>query len=102
MFSLQNLGKILKSLIEENKINKNDNKKAIIDMIQKISPLYHELITKKNSPEISNNILKNLYEFDSGDKNCFQENRQIFWKIIELLGNYSADKNFAEKYSNSN
>ena len=101
LFSLQNLGKILKSLIEENKINKNDNKKAIIDMIQKISPLYHELITKKNSPEISNNILKNLYEFDSGDKNCFQENRQIFWKIIELLGNYSGDKNFAEKYSKS-
>ena len=101
LFSLQNLGKILKSLFEENKLNKNINDKAQLDMIKKISPLYHELIAKKNSTEIANNILKNLYEFDSGDKNFFQENRQIFWEIIEQLTNYVSDKNFAEKYSKS-
>ena len=101
LFSLLNLGKILKSQFEENKINKNTNNKLQLDMINKISPLYLEVITKKNSPEISNNILKNLYEFDSGDKNFFQDNRQIFWEIIENLANYIGDKNFAEKYSKS-
>ena len=101
LFSLQNLGKILKSLIEENKLNNNCYKKILIDFIHKISLLYHDLINKKNSPEISNNILKNLYEFDSGDKIFFQENRNIFLDIIEQIAKYAGEKNFAEKYSKS-
>ena len=101
LFSFQNLGKIIKSLFEENKLNKNSNNKALLDIIQRISPLYHEIITKKNLPEISNNILKNLCEFDSGDKIFFQENRKIFWEIIEQIINYTTDKDFAEKYSKS-
>ena len=99
LFSLQNLGKIVKALIEENKLNKNN--KDLIDVIHKISLLYHDLINKKNSPEIANNILKNLSEFDSGDKIFFQENRKIFWDIIEQIMNYAGDKNFAERYSKS-
>ena len=63
--------------------------------------MYHDLINKKNSPEISNNILKNLYEFDSGDKIFFQENRNIFLDIIEQIAKYAGEKNFAEKYSKS-
>ena len=101
LFSLQNLGKILKSFFEENKQKENSENKELINIIKKISLLYHELINKKNSPEIANNILKNLYEFDSGDKIFFQKNRQIFWEIINLLINYSTEKNFAEKYAKS-
>ena len=101
LFSLQNLGKILRALFEENKQNQNSNNKMLLDIINRISVLYQELINKKNSPEIANNILKNLYEFDAGDKTFFEENRQIFWNIIELLVNYIGDKNFSEKYSKS-
>ena len=98
---MQNLGKILRALFEENKQNQNSNNKMLLDIINRISVLYQELINKKNSPEIANNILKNLYEFDAGDKTFFEENRQIFWNIIELLVNYIGDKNFSEKYSKS-
>ena len=56
LFSLQNLGKIFKSLIEENKQNKNNNSKIYKDIIKQISKLYQELIDKKNSSEISNLI----------------------------------------------
>ena len=101
LFSLQNLGKIIKTFFEENKQNKNDNIKMLLDIINRISALYQELINKKNSPEISNNILKNFYEFDSGDKIFFEQNRQIFWNIIELLINYISDKKFTEKYEKS-
>ena len=45
--------------------------------------------------------MKNLCEFDSGDKIFFQENRKIFWEIIEQIINYTTDKDFAEKYSKS-
>ena len=101
LFSLQNLGKILKSFFEENKQKENGNNKELINIIKNIASLYQELINKKNSPEIANNILKNLYEYDSGDKIFFQKNRQIFWEIIILLINYSSEKNFAEKYCKS-
>ena len=101
LFSLQNLGKILKAFFEENKQNKNDNNKMLLDILNRIAALYQELINKKNSPEIANNILKNLYEFDSGDKLLFEENRQIFWNIIELLINYISEKKFTEKYEKS-
>ena len=101
LFSLQNLGKIFKSLIEENKQNKNNNSKIYKDIIKQISKLYQELIDKKNSSEISNNILKNLSEFDSGDKLFFQENREIFWDIIYKSVNYISDKNFLKKYAKS-
>ena len=101
LFSLQNLGKILKAFFEENKQNKNDNNKMLLDILKRIAALYQELINKKNSPEIANNILKNLYEFDSGDKFLFEENRQIFWNIIELLINYISEKKFTEKYEKS-
>ena len=101
LFSLQNLGKILKSFFEENKQKENSNNEELINIIKNVSYLYQELINKKNSPEIANNILKNLYEFGSGDKIFFQNNRQIFWESMNLLINYSTEKNFAEKYCKS-
>ena len=101
IFSLQNLGKILKSLIEENKLNKNSNNKIQLEFIKKISSLYQELISKKNTPEICTNILKNITEFESGDKLYFQQNRQIFWEIMIKIINYVSENSFIEMYAKS-
>ena len=103
LFSLQSMGKIIKSFIEENKNENNDNiKKQQKEIIQKLANIYLELIEKNNTPQIAVNILKNIGEFESSDKIFFQENRNIFWDIIEKLINYINNKElFIEQYSKS-
>jgi len=103
LFSLQSMGKVIKSFIEENKNTNNDNSKNNQkEMLKKLSSIYSELIEKKNSPQITINILKNIGEFESADKIFFQENREIFWTVIEKLINYINNKElFIEQYSKS-
>ena len=103
LFSLQNMGKIIKIYIEEQKNkNKDNNKKEIIEILEKLSMIYVQLIEKKNTPQISVNVLKNIGDFESADKVLFQENRHMFWDIIEKLINYISDKElFIEQYSKS-
>ena len=103
LFSLQNIGKIIKAYIEENKIKNNEEDKKIQkEIIEKLALIYLELIEKKNTPQIAVNILKNIGEFESADKIFFQENRHIFWDIIERLINYINNKElFIEQYSKS-
>lgn len=103
LFSLQSMGKVIKSFIEENKNSNNDNNKNNQkEMLKKLSSIYTELIEKKNSPQITINILKNIGEFESADKVFFQENREIFWIVIEKLINYINNKElFIEQYSKS-
>ena len=101
LFTLQSMGKIIKSFIEENK-NNDDIKKKQLEIIEKLCPIYMEFIDKKNTPQIAINILKNIGEFESADKIFFQENRQIFWEIIEKLIKYINNKElFIEQYSKS-
>ena len=103
LFSLQSMGKVIKSFIEENKNSNNDNSKNNQkEMLKKLSSIYSELIEKKNSPQITINILKNIGEFESADKIFFQENREIFWTVIEKLISYINNKElFIEQYSKS-
>ena len=103
LFSLQSMGKVIKSFIEENKNTNNDSSKNNQkEMLKKLSMIYSELIEKKNSPQITINILKNIGEFESADKVFFQENREIFWTVIEKLISYINNKElFIEQYSKS-
>ena len=100
LFSLQSIGKVIKSFIEENKNDKEKNNQ--LEIIKKLSVLYLELIEKNNTPQITVNILKNIGDYESADHIFFQENRDIFWEIIEKLINYINNKEqFIEQYSKS-
>ena len=100
LFSLQSMGKVIKSFIEENKNDLTKNNQ--LEIIKKLSGLYLELIEKNNTPQITVNILKNIGDFESADHIFFQENRDIFWEIIEKLINYINNKEqFIEQYSKS-
>ena len=103
LFSLQSMGKVIKSFIEENKNTNNDNnKKSQLEIIKKLASIYTGIIEKNNTPQITVNILKNIGEFETADKIFFQENREIFWNIIENLINYINNKElFIEQYSKS-
>ena len=101
LFSLQSMGKVIKSFIEENK-SKDKDKKDQLQIIQKLVSIYLELIEKNNTPHITINILKNIGEFETADKLFFQENRDIFWNIIEKLINYINNKElFIEQFYKS-
>ena len=100
LFTLQNMGKVIKTYIEENK--NNNNNKNQIEIINKLISIYFELIEKNNTPQITINILKNIGELESADKILFQENRNLFWEIIEKLANYINNKEkFLDLYSKS-
>ena len=101
LLSLQSMGKVIRAFIEENKNNENTKKNQLI-IIQKLVSIYLGLIEKKNTPQITVNILKNVGEFEIADKSFFHENRDIFWNIIEKIVDYTENKElFIEQFYKS-